>query len=151
MDCFPQNDNCVLEAKVENRVLENTPSLSLDNCENRVWVPSWGEVWEQISSFPPTAGEGLEREENPQETESFGERWLRLYGSAIGNVGEETRFPGYMGAVPGSIGGGDFERVPSVLPTQEVQSSGILVVVEEGPLEAQHEGGGDTDLEVSPP
>ena len=103
MDSFSHNDNCVLEAKVENTFLENTPSLSLENCENRVWVPSGGEVWEQTSSFPPTAGEGLEREENPQETESFGERWLRLYGSAIGSVGEETRFPGYSSLVVGGL------------------------------------------------
>ena len=100
MDSFPQFENSVLEAKVENAVLENTSSLSLENCENRVWVPSGGEVWEQTSSFPPTAGEGLERGGNPEETESFGERWLRLYGSAIGNVGEETRFPGYNSCIP---------------------------------------------------
>ena len=71
-------------------------------------------------------------------------------GSFLENVAEEVRFPGYMGAVPGSIRGGDSERVPTLLSPQ-VQSSGILVVVEnEGPMEA-HQGGGDTDLEVSPP
>ena len=128
-----------------------------------------------VCSPPPQRGElleGDERAENPQELESFGERWFRLYGSAtkndneeigfpsfesrVGSVSEnvtgEVRFPGYVGAVPGSVGGGDSERVPSLLPPHGLQSCGILVVMEnEGPVEAQYQGGGDTDLEVSPP
>ena len=44
---------------------------------------------------PPTAGEfleGDERAENLQEWESFGERWLRLYGSATENDKKEIGF-----------------------------------------------------------
>ena len=58
-----------------------------------------------------------------------------------------NKIPGLHGGRSGKIWR---ERFPSVLPTPEVQRSGILVVVEEGPLEAHHQGGGGTDLEVSP-
>ena len=65
--------------------VQNPPSFPAEKpSENRVLIPTGGELWQETSSFPPSAGElleGDERAQNPQELESFGERWFRLHGS----------------------------------------------------------------------
>ena len=98
MDPSTNFENLGLEMTVQN-----PPSFPAEKpSENRVLVSTGGELWQGTSSFPPSAGElleGDERAQNPQALESFGERWLRLHGSAMENDREETRFPGFESRV----------------------------------------------------
>ena len=60
--------------------------------------------------------------------------------------------PTYMGAVPGNIEGGDFERVPFGFSSQSLsQSSPLLLAPPPREGSEINRGAHDNDLEVSPP